>query len=110
MSEERRRILRLLEKGKITAEEADRLLSALGEEKGGKTLRVLVYKPGRESPKTRIELPLSWAKWALRFIPQKELRKRGIEPELLTEAITKDLKGKIIDVESEEEKVEVYII
>lgn len=110
MSEEERRILKLLEQGKITAEEADRLLQALGEEKkGGKTLKVFVYKPGRDSPKTRIEVPLSWAKWVLKLVPEKELKKKGIEPEVLKEAITQDIKGKIIDVETEEEKVEVYI-
>lgn len=110
MSEEKRRILKLLEQGKITAEEADRLLSALGEEKkGGKTLRVLIHKPGKDSPKTRIEVPLSWAKWVLRLIPEKELKKKGIDPEILKEAITQNLEGKIIDVEGEEEKVEVYI-
>ncbi len=53
MSEERRRILRLLEEKKITAVEAEQLLEALGETVRGKTLRILIFK-GEGKPTTRV--------------------------------------------------------
>jgi len=71
MSEERRQILNMLAEGKITSEQAERLLDALGEapvvktERGeskskAKYLRVLVEpKEGREGDRVNIKIPLN---------------------------------------------------
>jgi len=78
MSEERLRILKMLEEGKIETKEAEKLLKALGEEelsvkpqvikKGNKkSLRIMVSEDDKE--KVNIALPLGLAKGLLKFIP-----------------------------------------
>jgi hypothetical protein len=108
MSEERKRILKLLEDKKITAEEAERLLEALAETPRGKTLRILVFKGGNK-PTTRVEIPLGLARWAAKFVPEQELAKHGVNPKQIVEAIENDVLGKVVDVTEDDRRVEVYI-
>jgi hypothetical protein len=100
MSEERKKILEMLQQGKITVDEAEKLLAALSspEEKeteagkaGCKYLRIQVEpSPGSESQdRVNIRVPMklirAGLKWAA-FIPKnaqssidKALREKGIE-------------------------------
>lgn len=128
MSEEKLRILRMLQEGKITADEAARLLAALGtpgkEEApaapgGGAAkgrapwLRVKVSN--RETGRTivNVNLPLSLLDVGLsiakRFTDIPELNKIDLD-EILT-AVREGGSGKIIEVEDEddEERVEISI-
>jgi hypothetical protein len=136
MNEERKKILDLLAQGKITVEEADRLLTAVSspetEERpvssagsGYKYLRVFV-EPGPNSQKqerVNIRVPLklirAGLKWAA-FVPQhvqgevdKALREKGIDldfskirPEDLEEIVTQ-LNDLTVEVEGKE-KVRVF--
>ena len=136
MNEERKKILDLLAQGKITVEEADRLLAAISspetEERpvssagsGYKYLRVLV-EPGPNSEtqdRVNVRVPLklirAGLKWAA-FVPQhaqgevnKALREKGIDldfskikPEDLDEIVTQ-LNDLTVDVEGKE-KVRVF--
>jgi hypothetical protein len=131
MSEERRRILDMLASGKITVEEAEKLLAALsapGEEareafsskSGCKYLKILV-EPGPRSgkqEKVNIRVPIklirAGLKWAA-FIPKEAqskvseaLNEKGIAmdwqkitPEDLEEIITQ-LNDLTVEVEGEE--------
>ena len=80
MSEDRLRILKMLEEGKITTEEASKLLAAIGESteqetivnapvegKKGKWLKVRVWENGSTKPKVNVRVPLSVAKIALKL-------------------------------------------
>lgn len=84
MNEERKRILEMLSKGKISVEEAERLIAALSEKdnenqssetnsKNFKYLRVLVEEAGPDGDKVNVRVPLnlirSGLKWAA-LIPQ----------------------------------------
>jgi hypothetical protein len=117
MSEERLKILKMLEEKKITSEQAAKLLDVLGEPittGSGKFLKVKVWDMYREKLKVNVTMPLSLVKWGMKFVPEKaqiKMREQNIDMESITEAIDKDLSGKIVEVDDDEkgEHVEVYI-
>jgi DNA-directed RNA polymerase subunit F len=130
MNEERKKVLDLLAEGKITAEEADRLLEAISKEKGydssisttsnPKYIRIMV-EPSEGSPnqeKVNIRVPLKLIHAGLKlasFIPKdaqgkvnEALQGKGIEtdfskikPEDLDEIIHQ-LSDLTVDVEGKE--------
>jgi hypothetical protein len=132
MREDRLKILKMLEEGKIDSDEAARLLEALnGSEKPegkAKWLRVRVYDKDEEKPKVKVNLPLSLIRLFSRLgklkmgVPEKvqeKLREKGID---FDEADLGDIEGlieeasqrgrvTIADVVDDEdgEKVEIYI-
>ena len=119
-TEERLKILQMLEEGKITAEEAAALLRALGSRKPGPTgpspigerrfLHVRVTDIGSGKNKVNITVPLQLVKVGLRiaerFAPETE-----VDWQELVEAITGGAMGKIVEIEDEEEseRVEIYV-
>ena len=122
-NEERMRILRMVEEGKISPEEAARLLEALGQAKKskkhpkvaqrlqGRWLRVRVYDT-RGKSKVNVNLPLRLVDVGLtiagRFLPDFQFD--GVA-EALSEALEEGLMGKIVDVVDEEdgEHLEIFI-
>ncbi len=132
MREEKVRILKLVEEGKISAEEAARLLGAVEEppRPGGKArwLKVRVYEGDREEPRVRVNLPLSLIKLGVKVggkfaisMPDKakeKLKEKGIDlssldaldkvEELLGE-LAEEGPFKLVDVEEGKERVEVYL-
>ncbi|MHB0884457.1 MAG: SHOCT-like domain-containing protein [Bacillota bacterium] len=121
MSEERLQILKMIESGKISAEEGAKLLSAVettqAAEATGKPahfLRVKVYeiKSGRAT--VNVNLPLSLLDVALKFVPKDaEFMKgmKGVNLDELVAAIKSGVQGKVVDIVDEEEghHVEVYV-
>jgi hypothetical protein len=120
--QERMKILKMLEEGKIKADEAARLLEAVGEggeaaastPKGrGKTLHVRVFRGGSERPSVNVNIPLSLAKWALKFVPVDAKARMGdkeIELDELSTLLDEGV-GEIITVhdEDKDERVEISI-
>ena len=117
MENERLQILKLVQEGKVTPDEATKLLHAL-EGKGGesavatgsgKLLRIRVTEGG--GTKVNVNLPMSLVEAAVaigvKFVPEEELR--GIDINALLEAIRQGVTGKIVEVDSEEAKVEIYV-
>ena len=116
MSEEKMKILRMLEEGKITAEDAMKLLSTIeqgDENKGkGKKLRVRVTDRQTNKPKVNLTIPVGLAKVVAKFIPSKakqKLEREGIDIDSVLSQIVSENVGKIVDVESEDEYVEISI-
>lgn len=119
-SEERLKILQMLEEGKITAEEAAALLRALGSRRAGPTgfpasgegrfLRVHVTDAVSGKSKVNITVPLQLVKVGLR-IAERFAPDAGVNWQELTEAITSSVVGKIVEVEDAEgnERVEIYV-
>lgn len=118
-SEERMRILRMVEEGKISPEEAARLLEALqrrtavrrtSERMKGRFLRVRVYEGGEA--KVNVNVPLRLLDVGLnvasRFLGDEQVREIS---DALLEALDEDLTGKIVEVVDEEdgERVEIFI-
>ena len=143
MSENRRRVLGMLAEGKITADEAERLLTTVDQpETGGsgfsasgmtpnderKFLRVVVEPipgAGGEQTHVNVRVPMALIRAGVKLtslIPSnattkinEELQKSGVEfdvsnikPENLNELVDamKDLQ---VDLDSEKEKVRVYL-
>jgi len=130
MSEERKKILKMVAEGKITPEEGDRLLGALREtDTRSRFLKVRVTDIERNRTKARIDIPIGVVKAALKLgtlfkgvIPEgqkiniqgKEISLDGITPEMI-EAIVAELgeggKYTLADIHDDEkgERVEVYV-
>ena len=120
-TEERVKILKMLEEGKLTADEAARLLKALSKtssarvkpssDEGSKWLRVRVTDLEAERTSVNVNLPLDLVhvglRFGARFVPEMD----GLDVEELENALRQGLTGKIVDVvnEIEGERVEVYI-
>ncbi len=118
MSEERKKILEMLAEGKVSPEEADDLLNTLerGEtktvpERARRLLKVRISEGGTE--KVNVNLPLSLARVALKFVPadaKKELEEQGIDIEELLSSVSSELQdGKIVDIKDGDDSVEIYI-
>jgi hypothetical protein len=119
-NEERMKILKMIDEGKISAEEGAKLLAALteGRKSGRKTtlrsatgarwLRVRVTDTVTGKPKATVNLPLGLVDAGLNIASQYA---PGIAFEELIEAINAGAEGKIIDVLDEEdgEHVEIFI-
>ncbi len=124
MKEEILKILKMVEEGKLTKDEASELIEALKEtEKEEKVipskkkfLRIRVTKQGK--PTVNVTLPFSLVKWGISLaqkMGRKNLTVEGKEIPVdlneLNEALKDpDFKGKIIDVTDEEEHVEIEIV
>ncbi len=120
-SEERLKILKMIDEGKITAEEGARLLSALSEVRqpprkaamrtasgGARFLRVRVTDMRSGKAKATVNLPLGLVDAGLNIASQYA---PGIAFDELIQAINEGAEGKIIDVTDEEdgEHIEIYI-
>jgi len=120
-NEERMKILRMIDEGKITAEEGAKLLAALSEQRkgskrktlreasgGARWLRVRVTDMVTGKAKATVNLPIGLVDAGLNIASQYA---PGVEFDELVEAINQGAEGKIIDVMDEEdgEHVEIFI-
>jgi hypothetical protein len=116
-NEERMMILRMVEEGKVSAEEGTRLLKALGNDENEVTgarltdssrhVRVLVTDLVTGKQKVSVNIPLALVAMALRFIPNSA----GIDKSALFAAIDTGMTGRIIDVQDDEhgQHVEIFL-
>jgi hypothetical protein len=124
-AEERLKILKMIEEGKISAEDGAKLLAALSEGRRGpgmppvpprppggpRWLRVRVtdIRSGRSKASVQIPLDLVDAgiKIGAHFAPEVE----GVDMNNVMQAVRAGMTGKIIDVTDEEdgEHVEIYV-
>lgn len=120
MTEERLQILRMVEQGKVSAEEAAKLMGALGDDKGSarpeaRRTNKLVRIRVREGDKTKVNVnvPLELARVALRFMPMKVLREQGVSEQLDIEEVVRlldeGLEGKIVDIQDDDTTVEISV-
>lgn len=123
-TEERMQILKMIEEGKISAQEGLELMNTLDQTpveenlvttKRPKWLKVLV-KTFDGKVKTRVNLPISLVDIGLKlgaaYAPQ--LRESGLEKiniKEIMEAVKNGAEGKIVEVEDEvtQEKIEVFV-
>jgi hypothetical protein len=124
-SEERMKILKLIEEGKISADEGSKLLSALSDSRRGiptpprpsgiggraRWLRVRVTDTRTGRSKASVQIPLALVdagmKIGAHFAPEVE----GVDMSNVMEALRAGVTGKIIDVVDEEdgEHVEIFV-
>jgi hypothetical protein len=124
--EERMKILKMVEEGKVSAEDGAKLLAALDDSRRntrttpppppGTTanghwlhIRVTDVKNGR--PKVNVNIPMGLVnvglKMGAKFAPEVE----GLDVQQIADAVNSGMTGKIIDVTDEEdgEHVEIYV-
>ena len=122
-SEERMKILKMIEEGKLSVEEGTKLLAALSDKRvptpprppgvpgGPRWLRIRVtdIRTGRSKASVQIQLALVDAgmKIGAHFAPEVE----GVNMSNVMEAVRSGMTGKIIDVTDEDdgEHVEIYV-
>ncbi len=124
-SEERMKILKLIEEGKISADEGSKLLAALSDTRrgiptpprppgmggGARWLRVRVTDTRTGRSKASVQIPLALVdagmKIGAHFAPEVE----GVDMSNVMEALRAGVTGKIIDVVDEEdgEHVEIFV-
>jgi hypothetical protein len=119
-TEERMKILKMIEEGKLSAEEGSKLLSALASgnrplsaltASGAKWLRVRVTDVTTGRSKATVQIPLALMdagmKIGAHFAPEVE----GVNMDQLMEALRSGMTGKIIDVTDDEdgEHVEIFV-
>jgi hypothetical protein len=118
--EERLKILKMIDDGKLSAEEGAKLLSALASGNrplgglsvsGAKWLRVRVTDVNTGRSKATVQIPLALMdagmKIGAHFAPEVE----GVNMDQLMEALRSGMTGKIIDVVDDEdgEHVEIFV-
>ena len=122
-SEERMKILKMIEEGKLSAEEGTKLLTALSDKRmptpprppgmggGPRWLRIRVTDTRTGRSKASVQIPLALVdagmKIGAHFAPEVE----GVNMSNVMEALRSGVTGKIIDVTDEEdgEHVEIYV-
>ena len=123
-TEERMRILKMIEDHKITAEEGAKLLSAMGDIGGtsgasgpgraagtGRWLRIRVTDIASGKSKASVQIPIglidAGMKIGAHFAPEVE----GVDMSNVMDAIRSGAMGKIIDVTDDEdgEHVEIFV-
>lgn len=117
---ERLKILKMIEEGKITAEDGSRLLAALSKGERQRTapksgeakwLRVRVTESATGRVTVNVNIPIGLVNVGLRmgarFVPDME----GFELEELSEALRQGLTGKVVDIVDEDEgqRVEIFV-
>jgi hypothetical protein len=122
-SEERMKILKMIEEGKLSAEEGTKLLAALSEKRastpprgsgmpgGARWLRIRVTDVRTGRSKASVQIPLALVdagmKIGAHFAPEVE----GVDMSNVMDAVRSGMTGKVIDVIDEEdgEHVEIYV-
>jgi len=124
-SEERMKILKLIEEGKISADEGSKLLSALSDTRrgiptpprppgmggGARWLRVRVTDTRTGRSKASVQIPLALVDAGMKIGAHFAPEVQGVDMSNVMEALRMGVTGKIIDVVDEEdgEHVEVFI-
>jgi len=118
--DERMKILKMVEDGKISADEGARLLSALVKQKLQQTIqagdarwlrvRVTDLRTGKESVKVNLPIDLVnvGLRMGARFVPSIE---QEVAMEEMIDALNQGLMGKVVDIVDEEDgqRVELFI-
>lgn len=122
-TEERMKVLKMLQEGKISAEEAARLLESLDQAEpamkgdvvtknlNGRWFRVRVTDKKNDKVKVNVRLPLSLVGVGLRMGKRYSPEMADLDVEEIFQAIQAGEMGQIVDVEDEEEgdHVQVYV-
>jgi hypothetical protein len=126
MNDEKIRILKMVEEGKLSASEAAKLIEALEPSKDGGSASALAKSPGKKArffkirvfegdmnkPKVNVTLPLGLMKAVTKVLPKSakvQLEDNNIDLDALLKAVDENADTKIVEVEDDEEKTRVEI-
>lgn len=113
MSDERLQILKMVEEGKVSAEEATRLLDALGHlpksGSGPKATHLrLLLADGRKT--TNLSFGVGLARWVL-SVPmlRVEFGKMPVDADRLVQLIDTGFTGKVVEFSEENRRLEIWL-
>lgn len=127
---EKLQILKMLEEGKISAKEASDLLEAVEEpiqksqpasyskaySKKHLRIRVMDTRPGEETTKVNINLPIALVRFGLKMAKKfnPDLSEAGLTEEdfdSILEAVNNEVEGELMDIEADQgnTRVKIYI-
>ncbi len=112
MSEEKKKILNMVAEGKLTPEEADRLLDALRDARGKKRFfKVMVYdKDSREKPRVKVNIPVAVLKMASKIgaafqgVMPEGMKMNVHGKEIKLDELTPEMIDRILDSLGDEER------
>ena len=127
MTSEKMQILKMIEEGKISAEEGMKLMQAVETDNGSQTkeleltnsqssgnprrLRVRVQKNGKET--VNIKIPISLVNVGLKigkkFSPDLQESMGNIDMDEIIQMIQEGAEGKLVEVDDGDEHVEVFV-
>jgi hypothetical protein len=126
--EERMKILKMIEDGKVSAEDGARLLAALDDSRksarpapppppmggttaSGRWLRIRVTDMNTGRSKVNVNIPMGLVNVGLKMGAKFAPEVNGMDVQQITEAINSGMTGKIIDVTDDEdgEHVEIFV-
>ena len=116
MENEKLQILKMVQEGKVSPEEASKLLQAVGEKPAApistdssRWMRIKVWEEGKQ--KVNVNLPMALVEAALsmglKFVPEEQLK--GVDIDMLIQAVRSGFVGKLIEVDDEDTKVEISV-
>jgi len=121
-TEERMKILKMIEEGKLSPEEGAKLLAALSSGRGSppitgslmgnaRWLRVRVTDTGTGRAKATVQIPLSLMDAGMKIGAHFAPEVAGVDMDEVMDALRTGMTGKIIDVMDEEdgEHVEIFV-
>ena len=122
-SEERMKILKMIEEGKLSAEEGTKLLTALSDKRmptpprppgmpgGPRWLRIRVTDIRSGRSKASVQIPLALVDAGMKIGAHFAPEVQGVDMSNVMDAVRSGMMGKIIDVTDEEdgEHVEIYV-
>jgi hypothetical protein len=126
MSSERKKILEMLEEGKITSKEAADLLEAvddsiennnevstLSSSYSKKYLKIRVFEAEKES-KVNLNIPIKLVKFGISFASKLNSKIEGIqisnaEIDIILDAIENEIEGEILSIDADDGKTQVKI-
>lgn len=124
-AEERMKILKMIDEGKISAEEGAKLLATLSENRrptgsggniargfgGARWLRVRVTDVATGRSKATVQLPLNLLDAGMKIGAHFAAEVNGVDMATIMEALRSGMTGKIIDVidEKDGEHVEIFV-
>ncbi len=123
-AEERMKILKMIDEGKISAEEGAKLLGTLSENRrpaggtnisrgfgGARWLRVRVTDVATGRAKATVQLPLNLLDAGMKIGAHFAAEVNGVDMSTIMEALRSGMTGKIIDVidEKDGEHVEIFV-
>ena len=122
-SEERMKILKMIEEGKLSAEEGTKLLAALSDKRmptpprspgmagGPRWLRIRVTDIRSGRSKASVQIPLALVDAGMKIGAHFAPEVQGVDMTNVMDAVRSGMTGKIIDVTDEEdgEHVEIYV-
>lgn len=114
--EEIKKILKMVEEGKINADEGYRLMEAvLGDIlKRGKRVKMFkIYVKDEEGDEVNLKIPVSLIQFILKFVPKdkiEDLKGKDIDLEEILSSINIESEGEILNIKSEEgDTVKIWI-